>query len=211
MSTALCVPSASSHSVFQKMPGRRSTHGAFSVSAKKLTGVVAMRHLLWGLGRARLPERVTDGVAKSLDGLRALEGPPVHEKGRRAPQLEGQAFLDVRFDVRAELMRVEAGGEALAIEAQARRVAHEIAAREVRHREIEQIVIWPERALGRRTARRLRGGEGTLVGRHGEVLVDEADLAVELPQDLLEGRSRALAGRALEVGELDDDDRRVHG
>src|SRR5215467_14929249 len=135
MSTALCLPSASSHSVFQKMPGRRSTHGAFSVSAKKQA--VGMKHLLGGLRRARLPERVADGVAKGLDGLRAFEGPAVHEKGRRAPQLEGPAFHDVGLDVLAELMRVEAGGEAFAIEAQARRVAHQIVAREVRHREIE--------------------------------------------------------------------------
>src|SRR5215813_4355404 len=124
MSTALCLPAASSHSVFQKMPGRRSTHGAFSVSAETLKETVGMRHLLGGLRRARLPERVADGVAKGLDGLRALEGPAVHEKGRRAPQLEGPAFHDVGLDVLAELMRVEAGGEALAIEAQARRVAH---------------------------------------------------------------------------------------
>src|SRR5262249_59274080 len=168
MSTALCLPSASSHTVFQKMPGRRSTHGAFSVSAKKLTGAVGMRHLLGGLGRARLPESVADGVAKGMDGLRALEGPAVHEKGRRAPQLEGPAFHDVGLDVLAELMRVEAGGEAFAIEAQARRVADQIVAREVRHREIEQIVIRPERALSRGAARRLRGGGGAPLGGRRE-------------------------------------------
>src|SRR5215831_4842816 len=136
--------------------------------------------LFCGLGGARALERVADGLAESLHGLCAHERPAVYEKGRRAGQLEGSAFLHVSLDLLAELMRVETGGEERAVEAQAPGVAHQIVAREVRHGEKEEIVVGPERALGRRTARRLCGGEGALVRGHGEVLVDVADLAVEL-------------------------------
>src|SRR5215831_15108384 len=136
--------------------------------------------LFCGLGGARALERVADGLAESLHGLCAHERPAVYEKGRRAGQLEGSAFLHVSLDLLAELMRVETGGEQRAVEAQAPGVAHQIVAREVRHGEKEEIVVGPERALGRRTARRLCGGEGALVRGHGEVLVDVADLAVEL-------------------------------
>src|SRR5215472_105205 len=200
------------------LPERLPEDAGASLDPRGLLGIGEEAHgrgghddLLCRLGGAHAFERVADGLPESFHGLRAHERPAVHEKGRRAGQLESTAFLHVGLDVLAELVRVETRGEERAVEAQAPGVGHQVVAREVRHREIEEIVVGPERALGRRAARRLCGGEGALVRGHGEVLVDVADLAVELAQDLVQGPTGALAGRALEVRELDDDHRGIHG
>src|SRR3982074_2155797 len=85
MRMALCGPS--SQSVFQKTPGRRSTHGTVLAFTKRLTGAVVTERvsLSAGWGDAGLAERATDRVAELLDGERALDLPAVDdERGRGA-------------------------------------------------------------------------------------------------------------------------------
>src|SRR5512142_1643113 len=92
MRIALCRPSGSSQSVFQKTPGRRSTHGTVLAFTKRLTGgVVTGAGLLGRMGRsagrgdAGLAEGATDRFAELLDGQRALDLLAVdEERGRGA-------------------------------------------------------------------------------------------------------------------------------
>src|SRR4029077_10801963 len=84
---ALCRPSASSQSVFQKTPGRRSTHGTVLAFTKRLTGGVVTERisLSAGWGDAGLAERATERVAELPDGGGALDLPAVEEERGRGP------------------------------------------------------------------------------------------------------------------------------
>src|SRR5262249_38047152 len=132
-------------------------------------------------------------------------------KGRRAEHAEGAAFPHVRVDLLAELPRVEAGGEGLAVEGETARVPDEGLARELRAGEVQQVVVFPEHAAGRRAAGRFGGGAGAGMRGEGEVLEDEAHLAPVLLQELVQHGLRASAERTLEVAELDDGDGRAGG
>ena len=88
-------------------------------------------------------------------------------------------------------------------------VANEVLAREVGDGEIEEIVVLPEDTLRRGAARGLGRGEGALMGGQGEVLMDDADLALVLLQHLVQHLLDALAVGSLVVGELHDGDGRI--
>src|SRR6476661_9877035 len=173
---ALCRPSASSHSVFQNTPGRRSTHGTRLVCTKWLTGggVVTggsplgrSRGSARG-GEARLAEGVADRVAELLDGQRALDLAAVDEEGGRGADTRLAAFSLVGHDGLSRRGGVEALGEAGGVQAEPPPVGGELVSREGGLGQEEQVVVFPESALGARAPRGHRGRPRQVVGAQRE-------------------------------------------
>src|ERR1700730_9828558 len=139
MRIALWRPVACFQSVFQKTPGRRSTHGTVLAFTKRLTGGVVTERvsLSAGWGDAGLAERATDRVAELLDGERALELPAVDEERGRGAHPRRAPLALVGHDVFLEPGRVQALGEPRHVEAKPPRVPHELVAGEggLRHEE----------------------------------------------------------------------------
>ena len=104
---------------------------------------------------------------------------------------------------------VEAGVEGRAVEADGARVLLQVGrGQPLRVRE-QPVVHLPEPALVPRALRRLRRPRRVLVAGEREVAEDQADAALVARFQLADRRQHAPAERALELGELDDGDRRV--
>ena len=149
---------------------------------------------------------------KALVRLRAGQHLAVDEEGGRPGGAGLRPGQDVGVDRALALFGVERGREALAVETQLGRLLLEPLPPERRDVVgVEPIVHRPELPLRPGGAGRDRRRPGLLVKRQRHVAPDEPDLVrVLLPQ----ARQRLLDARAertLEVGPLDDGDRRVGG
>src|SRR5437773_1750570 len=151
-------------------------------------------------------ERVVDGGAEVLEGMRAHERLAVDEEGGRAAHAELAPLREVRLHGGAERVVVEAALEALAVEIEVDGVADEVVALEARLPLEQHVVIGPVAALLAGAARGLVGGHGQRVRGQREVLVDQTHAAVVLLEHLLQRPLDAPAERSLVIGELHDGD-----
>src|SRR4029453_756382 len=142
MRIALCRPSASSQSVFQKTPGRRSTHGTVLTSTNTLTDGVITGGLS-GDTSAGLAQRLLDRFPERLDRQGAFDLAPVDEERGRGPHAGLAALALISQDRILEARGVEALRERLGVEPQPTRVAQQVLAREVGLGQEQQVVVLP--------------------------------------------------------------------
>src|SRR5450755_913620 len=134
-----------------------------------------------------------------------------HERGRSVDPGR-RSFRDVLVDRRAKLVRIDARLELGHVHRYRLRVSAELVGLELARVDDHRVPQFPELALLRRTACRSGAAPRVFVERQRKVAADVADLAGvdEVGLDL---RERivvvALAERALVVGVLDHDQRRV--
>ena len=107
------------------------------------------------------------------------------------------------------LVRIDAGVELCGVEPQLCSVAFEIGLAKLRGIAEQPVVIGPEFSLLRGARGRLgRRSRARVVGQR-VMTIDEPDLVAVGLEHLVHGRRRAQAVRTLEIGKLDDFDRRI--
>src|SRR4030095_14191748 len=179
MRIALCRPSASSQSVFQKTPGLRSTHGAGLTSTNTLTDGVITGGLS-GDTSAGLAQRLLDRFPERLDRQGAFDLAPVDEERGRGPHAGLAALALISQDRILEARGVEALRERLGVEPQPTRVAQQVLAREVGLGKEQQVVVLPVPPLRARAAGGHRRWHRAVVRPQREVLERDPDLVREL-------------------------------
>jgi hypothetical protein len=139
----------------------------------------------------------------------AHQPPPVDQEGRRSANAQPTGLRDVIVDRARELPAVETARECPGVDPEVGRVADEPRPLERRLLGVEAVVVRPVTAGGAGAAGGLVGGAREIVSGEREVLVDEADRARKLLQQLVQRPLDPPAVGSLVVRELDDRHRRV--
>src|SRR5439155_7385361 len=149
-----------------------------------------------------------DDALDRFDRLRSAQHATVDEERRRAVHARLLAGPGVGVDLRLVLVRVDAAVELRGVEAELYGMLLEVGVGEARRAGEELVVIRPEFALFSRALRRFRGRPRVRVTWERKVTVDEMDAIAVGAEHLLDRRISALAVGTLEIGELDNLDRR---
>lgn len=161
------------------------------------------------------PQRVVDRFPEVLDRMgadqtrsaqREPELPRHDHEGRRGVDAQVDGQLDVVVDLPGELAPVKAAREGGGVQPDVGGVLDQPGPLEGGLAGVEAVVVGPVASRGPRAARPLVGPPGEGVAAQRQVLVDQADLARVLLQDLVQRPLDPLAEGSLVVGELHDGD-----
>ena len=154
---------------------------------------------------------LVDDALERLEWLGAVEQSAVDEKNRRAADADLGSGADVGLDGAFVLVGVQAPIELCGVEAQRRGARLEIRVGQLGGIREQQIVVRPELPLLGSALRRFGSLLCVWMDGQWKVTVHEMDLLSVTLEHLSDRRMRAEAERTLEVGELDEFDRRARG